>query len=223
MIIINGNPCKLSLSNFSSMLSPIFFVHKVMNTFYWEMIVVFFFILCNEGCSRIHHHQISSSSSSWLYSTMDESASAMSMNYRYIFFIIIMIIIPYQIFGLIHHALFIVASSPTNHSWLDWLSSCFCFDMHNKARAIIKLASRAMTGKSPSTGGDTNTSDQEDDDTGISLQKYHYQKMPAVHSQMTSPTPTPTPTTMLSMKRSLQRFLQKRRHRISATSPYSVQ
>lgn len=37
---------------------------------------------------------------------------------------------------------------------------------------------------------------------------------PNVQSQMSSP------TAGLSMKRSLQRFLQKRRHRVQATSPY---
>ncbi|KAH7545162.1 protein TIFY 5A [Ziziphus jujuba] len=38
---------------------------------------------------------------------------------------------------------------------------------------------------------------------------------PNVQSQMSSP------TAGLSMKRSLQRFLQKRRHRVQATSPYN--
>ncbi|XP_034700626.1 protein TIFY 5A-like [Vitis riparia] len=71
---------------------------------------------------------------------------------------------------------------------------CVCDVTELQARAILLLASREMEEK-------TRTPTASD---AIS---------PSLHSQLYSPTG-------LSMKRSLQRFLQKRKNRMEATSPY---
>ncbi|KAI7725175.1 hypothetical protein M8C21_009794, partial [Ambrosia artemisiifolia] len=62
-----------------------------------------------------------------------------------------------------------------------------------QARTIIKLASEEMDDKWRRTPGSTTSSE---------------------------PSSSPLMSGGLSMKRSLQRFLQKRKHRIQATSPY---
>ncbi|KAI8524404.1 hypothetical protein RHMOL_Rhmol13G0147600 [Rhododendron molle] len=72
---------------------------------------------------------------------------------------------------------------------------CVCDVTELQARAIMMLASQEMEEKVKSLLG----------------------------SELPSPllqSPVCSPTTGLSMKRSLQRFLQKRRNRIQATSPY---
>ncbi|KAG8365630.1 hypothetical protein BUALT_Bualt18G0126100 [Buddleja alternifolia] len=61
-----------------------------------------------------------------------------------------------------------------------------------QARAIILLASREMEEKSNSPAG----------------------------SVLYSPSPLYSPTSVLSMQRSLKRFLQKRKSRVQATYPY---
>ncbi|CAK7350192.1 unnamed protein product [Dovyalis caffra] len=71
---------------------------------------------------------------------------------------------------------------------------CVCDVTELQARAILTLAGREMEDKSRSPEGSQPTS-------------------PTLPSQLCS-------RTGLSMKRSLQRFLQKRKHRIQATSPY---
>ncbi|XP_071715341.1 protein TIFY 5A-like [Rutidosis leptorrhynchoides] len=71
-----------------------------------------------------------------------------------------------------------------------------------QARAIIKLASEEMESK-----WNTNTNTTPGSAT----------------SEPSSPfmlSPSLSPITELQMKRSLQRFLQKRKHRLQATSPY---
>nr|XP_043622161.1 protein TIFY 5A [Erigeron canadensis] len=68
-----------------------------------------------------------------------------------------------------------------------------------QARTIIKLASDEIEEKWRRTPGSTTSSDQQ----------YSPLVSPALGNQ-----------TGLSMKRSLQRFLQKRKNRIQATSPY---
>ncbi|CAK9167854.1 unnamed protein product [Ilex paraguariensis] len=65
-----------------------------------------------------------------------------------------------------------------------------------QARAIILLASREMEEKSKTLSGSSDP------------------PSPLLQSQLSSPTGLP-------LKRSLQRFLQKRKHRIQATSPYN--
>ncbi|XP_058197570.1 protein TIFY 5B-like [Rhododendron vialii] len=72
---------------------------------------------------------------------------------------------------------------------------CVCDVTELQARAIMMLASQEMEEKVKSLLG----------------------------SELPSPllqSPVCSPTTGLSMKRSLQRFLQKRRNRFQATSPY---
>ncbi|OWM85491.1 hypothetical protein CDL15_Pgr019115 [Punica granatum] len=91
---------------------------------------------------------------------------------------------------------------------------CVCNVTEVQARALMMLASREMMGTSPSGG--SSPRDQEEEDSSISPLSY-YSRMASAH------TPSmPSPTTAFSMKRSLQRFLQKRRHRISAAAPYNV-
>ncbi|KAG6594460.1 Protein TIFY 5A, partial [Cucurbita argyrosperma subsp. sororia] len=72
---------------------------------------------------------------------------------------------------------------------------CVCDVTELQARAILKLATREMEEK------DLN------EPTSPMLQQ--------------SPVPRTPTTPGLSMKRSLQRFLQKRKHRVQATSPYN--
>ena len=65
-----------------------------------------------------------------------------------------------------------------------------------QARAILKLATREM------------------EENGLS-------ETPSPMLQQSSPPPRTPTTPGLSMKKSLQRFLQKRKHRVQATSPYN--
>ncbi|EEF42635.1 conserved hypothetical protein [Ricinus communis] len=77
---------------------------------------------------------------------------------------------------------------------------CVCDVTDFQARAILLLASKEMEHKprrSPS---------------GSSSEP----------ASPTLPSPIYSPNNGLSMKRSLQRFLQKRNHRIQATCPYSI-
>ncbi|XP_071715365.1 protein TIFY 5A-like [Rutidosis leptorrhynchoides] len=74
-----------------------------------------------------------------------------------------------------------------------------CDVMELQARSIIKLASEEMEEKQRKTSCST-----------TSLQPL---------SPLILASPCPSPSGLL-MKRSLQRFLQKRKHRIQATSPY---
>ncbi|XWS18649.1 hypothetical protein CRYUN_Cryun32bG0062900 [Craigia yunnanensis] len=73
---------------------------------------------------------------------------------------------------------------------------CVCDVTELQARAILMLASREIDEriKTPTTGSELTS--------------------PTLQSQLHSP------SAGLSMKRSLQRFLQKRKSRIQATSPY---
>ncbi|CAK9321205.1 unnamed protein product [Citrullus colocynthis] len=72
---------------------------------------------------------------------------------------------------------------------------CVCDVTELQARAIFKLATREMEEKASS-------------------------EAPSPIQQQSPPPPTPT-TPGLSMKKSLQRFLQKRKHRVQATAPYN--
>ncbi|KAL0542664.1 hypothetical protein IC582_017737 [Cucumis melo] len=72
---------------------------------------------------------------------------------------------------------------------------CVCDVTELQARAILKLATREM------------------EENGLS-------ETPSPMLQQSPPPRTPT-TPGLSMKKSLQRFLQKRKHRVQATSPYN--
>ncbi|KAL5771947.1 hypothetical protein ACOSP7_011556 [Xanthoceras sorbifolium] len=80
---------------------------------------------------------------------------------------------------------------------------CVCDVTELQARAILMIASREMEEKmrSPSSGSPSSASPPVS---------------PIIESQLYSP----VPPTGLSMKRSLQRFLQKRKHRVLAASPY---
>ncbi|XP_071699764.1 protein TIFY 5A-like [Rutidosis leptorrhynchoides] len=75
-----------------------------------------------------------------------------------------------------------------------------------QARSIIKLASEEMEDKWRKTP------------RSIASSQPLSPLMPSPSSSL-SPSPSPSPSG-LSMKRSLQRFLQKRKHRMQATSPY---
>ncbi|XP_015574971.2 protein TIFY 5A [Ricinus communis] len=78
---------------------------------------------------------------------------------------------------------------------------CVCYVTEVQARAILSLASREMEDKMTTSLLGT----------------------PTGRSEFVSPLPSPlcSPSTGLSMKRSIQRFLQKRKHRAQATSPYN--
>ncbi|EEF42634.1 conserved hypothetical protein [Ricinus communis] len=78
---------------------------------------------------------------------------------------------------------------------------CVCYVTELQARAILSLASREMEDK----------------------MKTSLLGTPTGRSEFVSPLPSPlcSPSTGLSMKRSIQRFLQKRKHRAQATSPYN--
>ncbi|KDP37989.1 hypothetical protein JCGZ_04632 [Jatropha curcas] len=80
-------------------------------------------------------------------------------------------------------------------------SVCVCDVTELQARAILLLASREMEEKLKSPVGTPTCSSETAS-----------QKLP---SQLCRP------SAGLSMKRSIQRFLQKRNHRIHATSPYN--
>ncbi|XP_030476782.1 protein TIFY 5A-like [Syzygium oleosum] len=85
-----------------------------------------------------------------------------------------------------------------------------------QAKAIILLANREMEERSSKTP------------TGSEPSTPSLRSQPSTPSLRSQPS-TPSPqaqvynSTGLSMKRSLQRFLQKRQHRIQATSPYHHQ
>ncbi|XP_038883218.1 protein TIFY 5A-like [Benincasa hispida] len=72
---------------------------------------------------------------------------------------------------------------------------CVCDVTEFQARAILELATREME-------------ENAQNETPSSILQ---QSLP----------PRPTTTPGLSMKKSLQRFLQKRKHRVQATSPYN--
>ncbi|KAM7530470.1 hypothetical protein LguiB_033880 [Lonicera macranthoides] len=82
-----------------------------------------------------------------------------------------------------------------------------------QARAIIFFASQQMAEKSKSPS--LNGSDPLMVQSQMQSPSLNGSDPLMVQSQMQSPT-----STDLSMKRSLQRFLQKRKHRIQSTSPY---
>ncbi|XVF87148.1 hypothetical protein PTKIN_Ptkin18bG0095900 [Pterospermum kingtungense] len=75
---------------------------------------------------------------------------------------------------------------------------CVCDVTELQARAILTLANREMDERIRTPTGSE----------------------PASPALSTSQLYSPTPAAGLSMKKSLQRFLQKRKNRIQATSPY---
>ncbi|XVF40123.1 hypothetical protein PTKIN_Ptkin01aG0086000 [Pterospermum kingtungense] len=84
---------------------------------------------------------------------------------------------------------------------------CVCDVTELQARAILMLASRE-------------TDERIKTPTGLGLGSgSKLEPEPELGSPMVKPQ-LHTPSTGLSMKRSLQRFLQKRKNRIQATSPY---
>ncbi|KAF4381843.1 hypothetical protein G4B88_001138 [Cannabis sativa] len=83
---------------------------------------------------------------------------------------------------------------------------CVCDVTEFQARAIILLASREMEERLKTPRGAAAAA--------IATTPMSEPCSPSIQS------PIYSPTAALSMKRSLQRFLQKRKHRAQATSPY---
>lgn len=80
-----------------------------------------------------------------------------------------------------------------------------------QVRAILMHASREMEERLKTPTGSESSS---------SLISIKGLQLNNEDDMCTTLTPTPTNTSRLSMKRSIQRFLQKRRHRVRANSPY---
>ncbi|KAK4748896.1 hypothetical protein SAY87_015482 [Trapa incisa] len=94
---------------------------------------------------------------------------------------------------------------------------CVCHVDESQARTIITLANNAAAGSKITRSSDR----EEEEDTGVSPRSRYHRTNSISHPYYKSSS-SPSPTTVVSMKRSLQRFLQERRHRILDTSPYNV-
>ncbi|KAJ7947318.1 Protein TIFY 5A [Quillaja saponaria] len=92
---------------------------------------------------------------------------------------------------------------------------CVCDVTEIQARAILMVASREMEERVVRTpSGRGSGSGSPEPSSPMLLQTL------SPHNQLYSPTTTTSTASPLSMKRSLQRFLQKRKNRIQETSPY---
>ncbi|KAJ7947321.1 Protein TIFY 5A [Quillaja saponaria] len=92
---------------------------------------------------------------------------------------------------------------------------CVCDVTEIQAREILMVASRKMEEKVLRTPSGTGSGSGSSEPSSPMLMQ-----TPSPHNQLYSPTTITTTASPLSMKISLQRFLQKRKNRIQETSPY---